>query len=91
MAESTRGLCSRPARVVMAFLRGYHRWISPYLLPACRFYPTCSVYAVEAIGSHGLIKGGYLALKRLMKCHPFHPGGVDFPPKPPAEKDRPRP
>lgn len=57
------------------------------MLPfACRFYPSCSVYAIEAISSFGLIEGGYLTLKRLLKCQPFHPGGVDLPPEPAGKK-----
>jgi len=91
VAGLIRGMGFLPARVVIILLKGYHHWISPYMLPACRFYPTCSVYAVEVIGSHGLVKGGYLALKRLLKCHPFHPGGVDYPPEPASRKERPQP
>ncbi|MBN2444311.1 MAG: membrane protein insertion efficiency factor YidD [Spirochaetales bacterium] len=55
----------------------YIKWISPLLPPACRFYPTCSHYAREAIMKHGSIKGIFLSIKRLLKCHPFHPGGYD--------------
>lgn len=55
----------------------YRRWISPLLPPRCRFLPTCSAYAAEAIECHGLAHGGCLALKRICKCHPFHPGGFD--------------
>ena len=48
------------------------------MLPsACRFYPTCSVYAMQAVEKYGALKGGYLAVKRILKCHPFHPGGYD--------------
>jgi len=79
-------IVSLPARLAILILKTYRRWISPILWPACRFYPTCSVYAMEVISSFGLVKGGFLALKRLAKCHPFHPGGVDLPPKPSAEK-----
>ncbi|WP_081326314.1 membrane protein insertion efficiency factor YidD, partial [Paenibacillus polymyxa] len=45
--------------------------------PSCRFYPTCSQYGIEAVKTHGALKGGWLTLKRILKCHPFHPGGVD--------------
>ncbi|MEW6230438.1 MAG: membrane protein insertion efficiency factor YidD [Bacillota bacterium] len=45
--------------------------------PTCRFYPTCSAYAYEAVRKHGVLRGGYLAARRLVKCHPFHPGGYD--------------
>jgi putative membrane protein insertion efficiency factor len=58
-------------------IRGYQRFISPALPPSCRFYPSCSTYALQAIEKYGLLKGSYLAARRLMRCHPFHPGGVD--------------
>ncbi|MGD9675600.1 MAG: membrane protein insertion efficiency factor YidD [Candidatus Bipolaricaulia bacterium] len=63
-------------------IRVYQRVISPLLPPRCRFYPTCSQYAVEAIETHGALRGSWLALRRLLRCHPFHPGGVD--PVPPC-------
>ncbi len=55
----------------------YRKLISPIKPPTCRFYPTCSAYAFEAIVSHGALRGGFYALKRVLKCHPLHPGGVD--------------
>src|SRR5690606_37126867 len=55
----------------------YRRWISPLKPPTCRFYPTCSEYALEALEKHGAAKGSWLAVKRIGKCHPFHPGGFD--------------
>ncbi len=55
----------------------YRAGVSPMLGPACRFYPTCSVYAQDAIERYGVLKGGLMAVRRLLKCHPFHPGGVD--------------
>jgi putative membrane protein insertion efficiency factor len=61
----------------LLLLRAYKRLISPLLPPACRFYPTCSEYAAQAIAKHGLARGGILAAKRLAKCHPLHPGGFD--------------
>lgn len=64
-------------RAMLALLRFYKRNLSPTLPPACRFVPTCSVYAMEAIEKYGAIRGGFLAVKRLLKCHPFHPGGYD--------------
>ncbi len=68
---------SLPARLVSWLLLGYHRLVSPLLPSACRFYPTCSVFAAEAIERHGLFGGGALAARRLSRCHPFHPGGLD--------------
>lgn len=64
-------------RLVLWLLRGYKRWISPLLPPVCRFTPTCSAYAMEAIERFGLWRGGWLALRRLFRCHPLHPGGYD--------------
>lgn len=58
-------------------IRGYRLVVSPFLGPACRFDPTCSRYAMEAIDRYGVGRGGALALRRLLKCHPFHPGGED--------------
>ncbi len=63
--------------VALALLRFYKRWISPAMPPACRFTPTCSEYSYEAIERYGLLKGGWLGLKRLSRCHPWHPGGYD--------------
>ena len=64
--------------ILLWMIRFYQRWISPLKgRPTCRFYPTCSSYAYQAISKYGAIKGGKLAIKRLMKCHPFHPGGFD--------------
>jgi uncharacterized protein len=73
-------------RALVGVLRGYQRWISPALPPSCRFYPTCSAYAIEALQVHGPLRGAWLALRRLLRCHPWHPGGID--PVPPR---RPRP
>lgn len=61
----------------IALIRFYQKFISPLKAPSCRFYPTCSSYAVEAIGRFGVLKGGYLAARRILKCHPFHAGGLD--------------
>jgi len=58
----------------------YRKLISPLKPPTCRFYPTCSEYALEALERHGALKGSYLTMKRIVKCHPFHPGGVDHVP-----------
>ncbi len=59
----------------------YKTLVSPFLGPRCRFYPSCSDYAHESIEAHGVARGLYLAVKRLLKCHPFHPGGFDPVPK----------
>ncbi|RKY03948.1 membrane protein insertion efficiency factor YidD [Candidatus Poribacteria bacterium] len=67
-------------RIAIGILRIYQLFISPLFPPSCRFYPTCSQYAVEAIGRHGVLRGGWLSLKRLLRCHPFSPGGYDPPP-----------
>lgn len=58
-------------------IRFYQKVISPLKPPTCRFYPTCSHYAMEAITKYGARKGGLLAMKRILKCHPWHPGGID--------------
>ena len=63
--------------VLIWMIRLYRRFISPLKPPACRFYPTCSSYALEAITKFGAIRGGLLSVKRILKCHPFHPGGHD--------------
>ena len=63
--------------LMLLLVRGYQLGISPFLGQNCRFYPSCSQYAMEAIGQHGALKGGLLSAKRLCKCHPWHPGGVD--------------
>ena len=65
------------ARALVASIRGYKRWISPLLPPSCRFEPTCSVYAAEAITRHGAGAGSLLALRRLIRCRPGVPGGYD--------------
>ena len=67
-------------RALLAGIRFYSRAISPALPPRCRFYPTCSVYAAEAVEIHGAARGSWLALRRLLKCAPWHPGGVDLVP-----------
>ena len=63
-------------------IRAYQRWISPLLGPRCRFAPSCSAYAVTALQTHGAVRGGVLALRRLGRCHPWNPGGYD--PVPPG-------
>lgn len=63
--------------LLLRLLHGYQRWISPALPPACRFYPSCSAYAVDAITRHGALWGGWLTCKRVACCHPYHAGGYD--------------
>jgi len=72
-------------KIAQAPIHFYRKVISPHKPPSCRFYPTCSAYALEAIEVHGAAKGSWLALKRIGKCHPFHPGGYD--PVPPKQGD----
>ena len=60
--------------ILLALLRFYKRCISPYTPASCRFNPTCSTYAIEAINKYGALKGGWLAIKRLCRCHPFYKG-----------------
>ncbi len=74
------------ARVLLALLGGYRRWISPLLGPRCRFAPSCSAYAAQAVAEHGAARGSWLAVRRIARCHPFHPGGHD--PVPPARPTR---
>ncbi|PWH19192.1 MAG: membrane protein insertion efficiency factor YidD [Ardenticatenia bacterium] len=63
--------------IVLALIRFYQRFISPGLPPSCRFEPSCSQYGYQAIERYGVLLGGWLALKRIARCHPFHPGGYD--------------
>jgi putative membrane protein insertion efficiency factor len=79
-AEGAR--LSWPAIVLTALIGAYQRWISPFLGNRCRFHPSCSVYAKTAIEVHGAARGSWLALRRLLKCQPFHPGGFDCVPPP---------
>lgn len=69
-------------RIVQAPIRFYRKFISPLKPPTCRFYPSCSIYALEAIEKHGAAKGTVMAAARIAKCHPFHPGGYDPVPDP---------
>lgn len=64
-------------KILIGVIRFYKKCISPLFPPVCRFQPTCSQYAIEAIQTHGAAKGCWLALRRLLKCHPWHPGGYD--------------
>jgi putative membrane protein insertion efficiency factor len=77
---------SRPATIGARMLVGpiiaYRRWISPALPARCRFYPSCSAYGLEAVVRHGALRGTGLTIRRLLRCHPFHPGGYDPVPEP---------
>ncbi|MBP9113973.1 MAG: membrane protein insertion efficiency factor YidD [Polyangiaceae bacterium] len=68
-------------RVLVALLRFYKLYVSPLLGNRCRFYPSCSTYMHDCLIEHGALRGLPLGGKRLLRCHPFHPGGVDLPPK----------
>lgn len=74
MSENRRGAV---ARFFMAAIRGYQRYISPLLPDSCIYSPTCSQYAIEAIGKYGAAKGSWLAFRRILRCNPFHRGGYD--------------
>ena len=71
-------------RLLLGLITAYRYLLSPLLGPSCRFYPTCSAYAAEAIDTHGALRGSWLACKRILKCHPWHPGGLD--PVPPRAR-----
>jgi uncharacterized protein len=66
-----------PRMAVAGIIRIYQKLVSPAISPKCRFQPTCSAYALEAVSKHGVIRGGWMALRRIGKCHPLHPGGYD--------------
>ena len=72
--------------VLLVLIDGYRLLLSPFFGTQCRFYPTCSAYAREAIAVHGPLRGSWLAVKRISKCHPWHSGGVD--PVPPSQQKR---
>jgi hypothetical protein len=75
--------------ILRLLIRSYQLLVSPMLGPRCRFYPSCSHYALEAIDTHGAARGTWLALRRLLRCHPWHPGGYD--PVPAARASTPDP
>ena len=70
-------LAYAPRRLLATLIRGYQRLLSPALPPSCRFHPSCSQYALEAVTRYGALRGSWLAVRRLARCHPFHPGGFD--------------
>ena len=63
--------------VLVLLVRGYQVALSPLLPPSCRYYPSCSEYAIEALEKHGAVRGSWLAIRRIARCHPFRPGGYD--------------
>ncbi|MDG5473565.1 membrane protein insertion efficiency factor YidD [Jeotgalibacillus sp. ET6] len=76
------------SKLLLSIISFYRKFISPLTPPSCRFYPTCSQYGMEAIQKHGALKGGWLTVIRLLKCHPFHRGGIDYvPEKKPSKKN----
>lgn len=86
MAENRSPVHRLIIGLMLGLVRGYQLLISPLLGPRCRFHPTCSHYAIEAIGRFGAVKGAWLTGKRILKCHPFHPGGDDPVPEKHNEK-----
>jgi len=74
--------------IIAFFIILYQKLISPLLGSKCRFYPTCSQYSKEAVLEHGALNGSFLSIKRIIKCHPFHPGGYDPVPKKLSEKSK---
>lgn len=72
--------------LVLAAIRFYQRYVSPTLPPACRYQPTCSEYAYEAVERHGVVRGSWLAVRRLLRCHPLRAGGYDPVPEPRGQR-----
>jgi len=64
-------------KIILSLIWLYQRAVSPHLGPRCRYYPSCSAYALEAVRKYGAREGSFLALKRILRCHPFHKGGYD--------------
>ena len=75
--RAARGAATPFSRLLALPIKFYRRWISPALPPACRFTPTCSAYALQALERHGALRGSWLAIRRIARCHPWHPGGDD--------------
>ena len=73
--------------LLKAIIRGYQLFLSPLMGNNCRFYPSCSHYALEALDKHGALKGSWLGFRRITRCHPWHKGGIDLVPEP-AQKKR---
>lgn len=77
-----------PALFIESLIRGYQVMISPLLIGTCKFCPTCSEYCASAVRQWGVFRGGWLGLRRILRCHPFGPGGIDPVPERPPEHDR---
>jgi uncharacterized protein len=77
---------SAPAWLLITLITLYRRYVSPLLGQRCRFYPSCSAYGLDAVREHGALRGSWLAVRRIGRCHPFHPGGYD--PVPPSMHGR---
>lgn len=79
--EVDEGALAQPqglaARFAIWFIRGYQRFISPFTPPACRYTPTCSQYTLIAVQKYGMVRGSWMGMKRISRCHPLHPGGYD--------------
>ena len=80
LSKAARGLVSVPRLLLIGFLRLYRFLVSPMYGDTCRFYPSCSLYALTAVQRHGALRGSWLAGRRLLRCHPWNPGGVDHVP-----------
>lgn len=76
-SEVSHPVARLPQRLLILAVRGYQVTLSPIFGGACRYYPSCSAYAIEALERHGALRGGWMALRRIGRCHPFRPGGFD--------------
>jgi uncharacterized protein len=77
LAVVIRAIAAVPRTALILLVRAYQIALSPLLPASCRYYPSCSAYAIEALERHGALRGGWLTLRRLARCHPFRPGGYD--------------
>ncbi|MBI3171447.1 MAG: membrane protein insertion efficiency factor YidD [Hydrocarboniphaga effusa] len=84
MEETVRHLAEIPRQILIGLIRIYRRLLSPLLGPRCRFYPSCSAYALEALQRHGAARGSWLAARRIVRCHPLNEGGLDPVPRDPT-------
>lgn len=82
LRRTFNALTTTSKKILILFIKVYRLLLSPLLGPRCRFYPSCSEYAETALQTHGIFKGIFLALRRLLRCHPFNPGGYDPVPTP---------